>query len=289
MEKYSKNKLKRKRNIKFLLIIFILIVIISTISLVFVFCNNNIVKESIDKTSKLVSDDEAKNSTPIIINNLVVGATYNGKWVSAERYYLKSINKNGTEVDLFSKSGKLGTYELNEVTNQLETNSIYTKTTRTNLVDKYFAVKKDAISVTPKTIESVVTNEDIEYVKKALGIYRLLNTSINVREVYDISISDSLYGKIIIANSETGKSIGAYSVAVFVDNHGKSSIIKYNYIRNLKDASAWPIYSVEFIADLNSDSVKELVLVEIKEFETKYDVLEYRNGKFVEVLSAIVK
>ena len=289
MEKYSKKKLKRKRGTKVLLVLFIIVFVVCVSALIYVLTHNNIVKENINKDAKVVSDNEAQNSPPIIINNLIVGATYNNTWVSAERYYLKSTNKNGTEVDLFSKTGKLGTYELNEVTQQAGTSAIYTKTTRANLVDEYFAVKKNAIAVVPKTISTEPTAEDVKSVKKALGIYRLLNTTVKVREVYEVTLSDNIYGKVIIANSEVGKSFGAYTTAVFVDNQGKASIIKYNYIRNLNKASDWPVYSLEFISDLNSDSVKELVLVETKEFETKYDILEYKNGKFIEVLSSVVK
>lgn len=289
MDKYSKSKLKMKRGVKVLIVFFAIVIILSVTGLIYVLVNNNIVKEFIDGSARSVSDNEAANSTPIIVNNLVVGATYDSKWVSPERYYIKSTNKNGFEVDLFSKAGKLGTYEIGEVTQQPGTTSVYTTTTRSNLVDEYFAVAKNLVSVAPKVDKKEATEEDAKYVKKALGMYRLLNSTVEVKEVYEVSIYDNLQGKVIIANSAVGKSSGAYTVAVFVDNTSKASIIKYNYIRNLNKASDWPVYSLEFIADLNGDGTKELVLVETKEFETKYDVLEYRKGKFYEVLSSVVK
>lgn len=289
MENYSKSKLVRKRGEKSLIIILAVILVIIIALAILILANNNIVKEKVNFDATSASDDIAKNSTPIVVNNLVVGATYNGNWVSAERYYLKSINKNGLEIDLFSKNGKLGTYELNEVTQKAGTTSVYTTTTRANLVDEYFAVSKNTINSIPSISSKEATDEDYKAVKKALGIYRLLNTSVKIENVYEVMISDAVYGKVIVASNEAGESSGAYTAVIFVDNSNHSSIIKYNYIRNLKKSSDWPIYSVAFIADLNNDSSKELVLIETKEFEAKYDILEYRNGKFVEVLSAVVK
>ena len=289
MEKYSKEKLKRKRGVRTLVIILVIIIVLCLAGIIYILLNNNIVKEKVDDSARFVNDNEAANSTPIIINNLIVGANYNSKWVSAERYYVKGINKNKFEVDLFNQDGKLGTYELNEITQQPNSTSVYTTTTRVNLVDEYYGLAKDTNKVLSKTVKSDITDEDIKSVKKALGFYRMLNTSVKVKEVYEVSITNDVYGKVIISTNEPGKSMGAYSVAVFVDNSGKASIIKYNYIRNLKDASNWPIYSLKFVADLNSDSSKELVLEEAKEFEANYSILEYRNGKFYEVLSSVVK
>ena len=289
MEKYSKEKLKRKRGVKKLIIILVIIIVLCLAGLIYILLNNNIVKERIDNNARFIGDNEAANSTPIIVNNLIVGATYDTKWVSAGRYYTKGTNKNEFEVDLFNKDGKLGTYKLNEITQQPDSTSVYTTTTRVNLVDEYYGVAKDTSKVASKTISSTITDEDTKNVKKALGIYRMLNTSVKVKEVYEVSITNDVYGKVIIATNEPGKSFGAFTVAVFVDNAGNASIIKYNYIRNLKNASDWPVYSLKFVADLNSDSSKELVLVEAKEFEAKYSVLEYRNGKFYEVLSSVVK
>ena len=57
----------------------------------------------------------------------------------------------------------------------------------------------------------------------------------------------------------------------------------------MDDASDWPIYSFKFVGDINEDGTSEIVIQETKEFEVIYDILEYRNGKFVEVLSASTK
>ena len=80
-----------------------------------------------------------------------------------------------------------------------------------------------------------------------------------------------------------------FSAVVYVDNNERVSLLKYNYIRDTKDASNWPIYSFKFIGDLNTDGVSEIIIQETKEFEVKYDVIEYKDNKFNEVLSTVIK
>ena len=82
---------------------------------------------------------------------------------------------------------------------------------------------------------------------------------------------------------------GAYCSLILIDEKGKSSIIKYNYINNTKKAEDFKIYEIKFAIDLNNDLKNELVIQEVDEFETKYSVLEYRDNKFVTVLSEVIK
>ena len=69
----------------------------------------------------------------------------------------------------------------------------------------------------------------------------------------------------------------------------KATIVKYNYVKNIKSSVDWPVYSLKFVYDLNSDNVAEILLQETTEYNIKYTVMEYRNNKFYEVLSEKIK
>ncbi|MNV89791.1 hypothetical protein D3C71_1841150 [compost metagenome] len=96
-------------------------------------------------------------------------------------------------------------------------------------------------------------------------------------------------GKIICATSESKNIMGVFSAVIYIDDQNNAKCIKYNYIKNLKNASEWPIYTLKFVADLNSDNKNEIIIQEISEFKVKYDVIEYRNNNFYEVLSSEIK
>ena len=57
---------------------------------------------------------------------------------------------------------------------------------------------------------------------------------VKITEVYDIVLSDIEKGYIIFATNEVNKGKGAYSAIVYVSSTGKSKLIKYNYINNMK-------------------------------------------------------
>lgn len=291
MKKYSKNNGKKRSFVKFLIALFAIFIVLSVALFLYVLLNKNIVFEKIETESKFVSDDIAKNSTPIIIDNVLIGGVYDKKWVSTERFFLNSTNKANLEIDIYNKVGKKGTYALNSIA-QGNTTTVYSATTNTNMIDEYFAIAKndnfDAMKLQAIKRQNV-TETEVEYVKKALGVYRLFNTTVKVTEVYDISLSQGNNGILIFATNEVGKSMGVYSAVVYVDNNNKASLLKYNYIRDTKDASNWPIYSFKFAADLNTDGVNEIIIQETKEFEVKYDVIEYKDNKFSEVLSTVIK
>ena len=112
MKTYSKEKLKLKRAMIFLVFLFVALLIAGVV-LLFTFClkdNIEVCKEKNDAVT--VSDDVAANSYPIIIDNLVVGATYNSRWVSASKYYLKSNYKNDIEVSVYNKETRAGVYKI---------------------------------------------------------------------------------------------------------------------------------------------------------------------------------
>lgn len=291
MKKYSKEKLKARRGIKVIIIILSIIAVACIAVLLFSLFSKKIVSERIDSSASNVSDDVASNSTPIIVNNLILGATYDKKWVANEKYYLNSKNGENTEIDAYSKEGKLGKYNIGKISKDTKTASVYTTISKQNLLNEYFAVATSNNDVM-STPASKVINIDESYikdVKKALGLYRIFNNSVKINEIYNITISDTQKGYLIFATNEVSKGKGAYSTIIYVSNTGKSKIIKYNYINNKNNSEDWPIYSLNFVADLNQDGTNEILIQETKEFEVKYDVIEYKNNDFYEIMSATAK
>lgn len=291
MKKYSKEKLKAKRGVKAVIVILCIIAIVCIGILAFAFFSKSIVLEKVDSSPSNVSNDVAANSTPIIINNLIVGGTYDKKWVASEKYYLNSKNGENTEVDAYSKSGKLGKYNVSKISKDSKTASVYTTISKQNLLNEYFAVVTSDKNAMPNPATKIADIDEsyIKDVKKTLGIYRIFNMSVKITEVYDVKINENEKGYVIFATNEINKGKGAYSTVIYVSNTGKSKIVKYNYISNKDDAEDWPVYSFNFVADLNGDGINELLIQETKEFEVKYDVLEYKNNNFYEIMSSTVK
>lgn len=291
MKKYSKEKLKARRLVKTIIVVLAIIAVICIGVLLFSLFSKSIVVEKLDSTPSNVSDEVASNSTPVIINNLILGATYDKKWVASEKYYLNSKNGENTEIDAYSKEGKMGKYTIGKISKDTKTASIYTTISKQNLLNEYFAVATSQTNVMPNPANKILDIDEsyIKDVKKALGIYRIFNMSVKISEVYDITISENEKGYLIFATNEINKGKGAYSTVIYVSNTGKSKIVKYNYINDKENAEDWPVYSLNFIADLNFDGTNELLVQETKEFEVKYDVIEYKNNNFYEIMSAVAK
>ena len=291
MKKYSKEKLKARRLVKTIIVVLAIIAVICIGVLLFSLFSKSIVVEKLDSTPSNVSDEVASNSTPVIINNLILGATYDKKWVASEKYYLNSKNGENTEIDAYSKEGKMGKYTIGKISKDTKTASIYTTISKQNLLNEYFAVATSQTNVMPNPANKILDIDEsyIKDVKKALGMYRIFNMSVKISEVYDITISENEKGYLIFATNEVNKGKGAYSTVIYVSNTGKSKIVKYNYINDKENAEDWPVYSLNFIADLNFDGTNELLVQETKEFEVKYDVIEYKNNNFYEIMSAVAK
>ncbi len=135
---------------------------------------------------------------------------------------------------------------------------------------------------------SDATDNDKKTVKKALGIYSMLNNTVKINEVYIVTLKSGETGRLIFATSDGKNKFGVYSAIVFATEK-KATIVKYNYVKNIKSSVDWPVYSLKFVYDLNSDNVAEIVLQETTEYNIKYTVMEYRNNKFYEVLSEKIK
>ncbi len=289
-KKYSKDNVKKRHACRLLIIILVILIIVCLSLAIYILLKKDVVYEKVDDNAKFVIDDVAKNSYPIIIDNVLIGGIYDSKWVSTEKFYLKSTNKSNYDIDVYTKSGKKGTYTLSSIS-QGNSSTVYSAITDVNLIDEYFAIKSsyENAMLVPAEKRDQITEEDVDYVKKALGIYRIFNTTVKVTESYDITISQGQLGRIICATNQVGKSKGVYSAVIYVDQNMNSHLVKYNYIRNTSNASDWPIYSFKMSGDFNLDGVYEIVIQETKEFEVKYDILEYKNNQFYEVLSAVIK
>lgn len=287
---YSKAELKARRRLKYLASFVFCMIIITICFFVFVVLKNNIVEERIDYSANNVDDNIVSNSTPIILNNVVLGATYNKTWIASESYYFRNQNKF-IDVDVYNELGKKGKYKITNYTTPDSTGASYVTIDSPNVSDEFLAIKssKSNIMMQTATKQVTVTNEDIDIVKKALGKYLLFNTSVKINSIYNVTLDFENRGRIICVTNEAGKSSGAYSAVIYESNFGDTKIIKYNYIKNLKESSEWPIYSFKFVADLNQDGMNEIILQETKEFEVKYDVIEFKDDKFTEVLSTRVK
>lgn len=156
-------------------------------------------------------------------------------------------------------------------------------------LNNYIAIStNDNISnILPGMTKLEVTDEDEKYVKEAIGSYKLINGSVKVLEVYATNIN-GVTDKIICATSEKANLFGVYSVVVYVTN-GKAYLVKYSYVRDTDNSDRWPVYSLQFVMDLNGDSKPEIVLQETTGNDTSYSVLELReNNMFYEVLNTTI-
>lgn len=289
--KYSKTKLVGKRWITILIVFLVLLLIAGISFTVYVNVTNNIVYENINDDSSGVDDTTASKSTPIVINNIILGGVYSGKWVSTERYYFKSVNRLSYDIDIFTAKGKTGTFKIKDIDRGSEGGPAYVTTTRTNYKDEYFAVK--SASTTAANMDKITLDDNsiIEYknfVKKALGLYGMLNGSIKIREVYQIALVPGKISYIITATNDGKTGNGVYSTVVYVNEFNNAKLIKYNYVKDVNNSANFGVYTTKFIADLNEDNVCEIILQETKESNTKYSVIELNNGNFTEVLSTTI-
>ncbi len=288
MKEYSKGKLKLKR-FMVALAVFLAAILILGIVILFCFCLKdriNIINESSDAIN--VADDVALNSEPILIDNLVVGALYNNEWVSVTRY-LKSNKKTNLDTHIYTKDNKAGEYKIKDTYSYGD--SIFANTSYPNYVDQFFAIPGESYALISQFSEVETQEKDYEAVKKALGIYRLYNSSMNIRNVYYGYVDASTPIRIIcVTSSQKGLFDGIYSAIVvsYVDEN-KSHILQYSYTKDLDNTYDFPLYSVEFMADLNGDSVSDIVTREVTEFNVTYNVFEYQKGKYVRVLAETMK
>ena len=291
MKKYSKSSLNRKRWVKYLIMILSVIIIICIFAIVYINFTNYIVYENINNDAMHISDEKAEKSTPIILNNIIIGATYKKEWVSSSRYYNMSNFKEDIKMKLYTSKGSSGTFDLELVK---KTNSnIIGLTNSINRTEEYIGIITDnEYNYIPLVNIQKYDSKKVDYIskiKEALGVNKILNSSIQINNVYETFIELGENITLLEVTSSNNSKNGAYASLIMIDSKGKASIIKYNYINNKEKAEDFKIYLLKFAIDLNNDSKNEIVIQEVDEFETIYSVLEYRDNKFITVLSEVIK
>ena len=291
MKKYSKTDLIKKRWIKFGIIILLIIIVICVSYIIYINFKNHIVYENINNDAIHISDEKAKESTPIILNNVVIGATYKKEWVSSTRYYNVSSIKEDSKMRLFTSKGSAGTFDL-ELIDKVKSN-IIGLTNSTNRTEEYISIiENENYNYLPMVKLNSYKTKEKEYkekIKEALSMYKILNNTIQINNVYECVLELGENITLLEVTSSSENKNGAYSAIVMIDSKGQASLVKYNYINNKEKAEDFKIYLIKFVMDLNNDLKNELIIQEVDEFETRYSVLESRNNKFVTVLSEVIK
>lgn len=277
--------MRLKKIMPIIIVLLIIVAICLSIFIYYIFSRENIVHENVDNKAQNVQNEVAKNATPIIVNNILIGGIYEKSFVSAEKLLQNSKHISGIDLGVYTMTGKAGTYQLTNLEKSPSTGVIYANTTRLNYIEEYIGVI-DSSTIQNGFVYEVTSGEEElkNMVKDATSKYMLPNNSVKLLKAYNGSLSENKEIKIITAISENANG-GAYSTIVaHIDN--KSIPIKLNYIKDKSLSSSWPVYNFKFLYDLNGDGVNEVVIEEVDEFSVKYSVMEYRNGEFYEVLSA---
>ncbi len=271
-----------------LIIVFVLIIISCLLFLWYTLSGNYINIGYTDNSAKNATISDAANSNVIIVNGIVLGANSGNKWVSAEKFYEANSSVQQIEVDVLGTNSQYGTYKTASI-RKYSNSVIYTTIAKEGNLDNYLAVSAtDNTKLFPGMTKLEATKEDEKHVKEAIGSYKLINGSVKVLEVYGTNINQ-VSDKIICATSERANLLGAYSAVVYVTNN-EAHLVKYAYVRDTSNSDRWPIYSLQFVMDLNSSSKPEIVLQETTGNDMSYSVLEIReNNKFYEVLRSTVE
>ena len=188
---------------------------------------------------------------------------------------------------MYNLTGKKGKYNLTSMSKDTNSGALYAKTDNSNTYDEFLAIASTEKNImnNPPTKQVNINEDDINTVKDALGLLSVFNNSVKITEIYNITLDTTNRGRLIFVTNEVGKSNGGYSAVIYEDMSKKTHIVKYSYVKDMKNSPEWPIYSFRFVADLNQDGMNDIVIQETKEFKMKYDVIEFKNNKFQEVLS----
>lgn len=284
--------MKRNNNVRrilipLLIIFFVLIIVSAVLFLWYTFSGNYIEISNVDNKAYDATTANSADADIIITNGVVLGASKNTSWIGANNFYEANNNKQEFDVTLFSENKEFGTFKTARL-KRYDGNVVYTTIAKESLPSKYIAVGGEVSKILPGMTKLEATKDDEKYVKDAIGSYKLVNGSVKVTEVYLTNINQTT-DKIICATSKSANMLGVYSAVIYVTGN-EAYLVKYSYVRDTDNADRWPIYSLQFVMDLNNDEKPEIVLEEITGNDVKYSVLELRdNNVFYEVLSAKVE
>ena len=280
-------KVSKARKLIPLFIALFIIVIVTCISfLIYIFSGNYIIYSKEYKSNKNVSDTIVKDSNVIIYNGILLGASKDGSWIDADRYYTANPVANKLEVNLYSNENLYGTFSTASIRKHSE-GLIYTTVGKDTLPNGYLALSSNIEKNLSFPTKLEPTSQDEKYVKEALGSYKFLNGGVKITEIYAASIEE-VSDRIICVTAEKANLLGVYSAVVYVTNN-KAYLVKYAYVRDTDNADSWPVYSVKHIKDLNGDNKPELILEEVTGNFVNYTVQELReNHTFYQVLKVAI-
>ncbi|MBR1883662.1 MAG: hypothetical protein IJ809_01750 [Clostridia bacterium] len=292
MEKYSKSKLVAKRYILVFAFIFLVILVYFGIYLFKMLTTDKVEYYEIDRVASSASEEEAKKATPIIINNILMGGVYNGKWVDSLKYYKYSENKVGTEIDVFNEKGKNGTFKIDDIyTSSNKYDTVYVKIIKNDYISEYYALAKGVSGLNLGTKVNITKENEKEYLdkaKRAISDYNYINGSMKLQEAYNVALSFENKYTLLFVTNDGHSDKGIYSAIVAIPNIGEPFCVRYNYYKDAKNAPDFEYYSFKFVGDLNSDGVSEIIVQATREFTTSYYVLELRNGKLKQILETTI-
>lgn len=285
----AKKRTTNKRILIPLLIIFFIVIIVSAIFfLIYTFSGNYITLYNDAKSYDGITSEGAKNANIIIVNGIVLGGANNEKWVPANKLYEAQMSMAEHEVVLFSENKSYGTYKTASL-KRYDNSVVYTTVAKEKMPNKYIAVdSKQSYGTLPGMTKLEATKDDEKYVKKAIGSYDLINGSVSINSVYATNINQPT-DKIICATSKKANLLGVYSAVIYVTKD-TPYLVKYSYVRDTSNSDRWPVYSLEFVMNLNNIGAPEIVLQETTGNDTSYSVLELReDNKFYEVLKTSIE
>ncbi|MBR5227463.1 MAG: hypothetical protein IKV94_02380 [Clostridia bacterium] len=283
----KKNKDLRKSRIVFILIMVLAIAIIAGIVFLVYLTSENYINygpENKVALSEQVESVTAKQAKTIVLNNVLLGAVKDTTWVGAQKMYDEVLSVTPSiEINMYSKEGRIGTFETARF--KRGEKIFYTKTTKLPEPDDYIAVQTGGVMPNNVALNKITTTEeDVKNVKKALGKYKLLNSSVKIVEAYQTSIVEGEQVKLYSVTSSDSTFLGVYSAIVCVKGRN-AYLIKYAYVKDTELSSDWPVYSIKYVIDLNLDGKAEIILQETTATKINYLVEEYiKNMKFNEVL-----
>lgn len=161
---------KNRKKIIFVIVSFLIVLIISAIIFVVNVRNKNYFFYENNNYTIETTKEDVNNSNLIIINDFVIGAEYENKWISVKDVYTMLDNKKNISIDMYDTSRKLGTYETSNLLYNSNSNILYTTTTRQSQQEDYIAFSSDesGLNRNPFMQETVATAKDIRQIKQAL-------------------------------------------------------------------------------------------------------------------------
>lgn len=185
----KKNKNLRKQRITMVIMMVLIILIISlTLLFIYLYSQNYITygpKSELDLATN-VENTVVNNADIILLNNVLLGGINDDKYVSAAKMYETLSSKKNLEVNMYTEDGNIGRYNTASFKNNKD--FYYTTTSKYPTPDEYIAIGNSKNTTTYLTLEKIeTTDKDVKNIKKALGKYKMLNSTVKIIEAHQTS------------------------------------------------------------------------------------------------------